>query len=220
MGSATGALAARSGEPHEGESRRARLQALVRELQRLPSGWRGEIVPPGRLRVMPAPGAAHQFAVREQLYELQSRVGWRAVRRLWWIEQQRNVRLHEDVVLIPDVCGWRLPQEAPQGEQLRPPAWVVQRFVERAPDWVCEVLSPSTELFDSTEKVRLYATGGVPWLWLLEPEVRVLKVLRLRPDGTSETVHRLEGETGERVLPPFEEPLSIGSLWWPEPPPS
>ena len=44
------------------------------------------------------------------------------------------------------------------------------------PDWVCEVLSPSTAMIDRTIKMPLYAKAGVSHLWLLDPALRTLEV--------------------------------------------
>jgi Uma2 family endonuclease len=50
---------------------------------------------------------------------------------------------------------------------------------ELAPDWVCEVVSPSSQRLDRGPKRRIYARAGVRHLWLLEPIARLLEVLRL-----------------------------------------
>lgn len=47
------------------------------------------------------------------------------------------------------------------------------------PDWVCEVLSPSTAAIDRSVKRRIYARVGVRWLWLIEPETRTLETFVL-----------------------------------------
>lgn len=64
--------------------------------------------------------------------------------------------------------GWR-------GENV--PEGLAERIgSERAPDWVLEVLSPSTEEYDRGDKRRIYATYGVDHLWLLDPRVQHLEV--------------------------------------------
>ncbi|RYZ61564.1 MAG: Uma2 family endonuclease, partial [Proteobacteria bacterium] len=45
-----------------------------------------------------------------------------------------------------------------------------------SPDWVCEVLSPSTETFDRGVKATWYASVGVAHLWFVDPEARTLEV--------------------------------------------
>lgn len=47
-----------------------------------------------------------------------------------------------------------------------------------APDWVCEVASPSTEKLDRTRKQPAYASQGIDHLWLVNPLTRTLEVYR------------------------------------------
>jgi Uma2 family endonuclease len=77
-------------------------------------------------------------------------------------------------ILVPDIAGWRhehmpiLPDAA---------------FIEIAPDWVYEVLSPSTAALDRTRKMHHYARAGVSHLWLLDPQPETLEVFRLDGGG-------------------------------------
>jgi Uma2 family endonuclease len=48
------------------------------------------------------------------------------------------------------------------------------------PDWICEVLSPSTYRLDRVKKLRIYGREGVKHAWLLHPVERTLEVLRLQ----------------------------------------
>ena len=41
-------------------------------------------------------------------------------------------------------------------------------YFDVVPDWVCEVLSPSTQSLDRTVKLPLFAEHGVPHVWLVE----------------------------------------------------
>ena len=50
-----------------------------------------------------------------------------------------------------------------------------------APDWICEVLSESTEAVDRAEKMPVYAREGVRHVWLVDPGLRTLEVFRLEP---------------------------------------
>jgi Uma2 family endonuclease len=77
--------------------------------------------------------------------------------------------LHDDV-LIPDLAGWRL-ERAP--EDLDAPR------VDIPPDWLCEVLSPSTRRFDRARKMVIYARHAIEYAWLLDPIDRTLEVKRL-----------------------------------------
>ena len=46
-----------------------------------------------------------------------------------------------------------------------------------APDWVCEILSPSTRKRDLTEKRELYFKYGVKEYWIVDPENLTIEVL-------------------------------------------
>ncbi len=48
-----------------------------------------------------------------------------------------------------------------------------------APDWLCEVLTPSTARIDRARKMPIHAREGVRHLWLLDPDPRTLEVFRL-----------------------------------------
>jgi hypothetical protein len=45
-----------------------------------------------------------------------------------------------------------------------------------APDWICEVLSPSTTALDRVKKMPLYAEIGVSHFWLVDPIHKTLEV--------------------------------------------
>jgi Uma2 family endonuclease len=55
-------------------------------------------------------------------------------------------------------------------------------FVELAPDWVCEVLSPRTQKLDRGDKMDVYAREGVGHAWLIDPEAKLLEVWRLEKE--------------------------------------
>lgn len=67
--------------------------------------------------------------------------------------------------ISPDIAGWRrdrlpvLPMDAP---------------IAIVPDWVCEILSPTTRRHDTLIKKRYYAKIGLPHHWLIDLEARTL----------------------------------------------
>jgi Uma2 family endonuclease len=73
-------------------------------------------------------------------------------------------------VFVPDLAGWRRDRmpDIPQD----------QRF-EIVPDWICEVLSPSTASKDRAVKMPLYARYGVQYVWLVDPLEKKLEVFKL-----------------------------------------
>ena len=88
-------------------------------------------------------------------------------------------------------------------------------FLTLAPDWVCEVLSPSTAALDRVRKPRIYAREGVGHLWLVDPAARTLEVLALRE---GEWVQRgaWSGDARVRAVPFDEVELELAALWLPE----
>ena len=84
----------------------------------------------------------------------------------WWILDGPELHITEHV-LVPDLAGWR-KQRMPN---LPETAWF-----EVVPDWVCEILSPSTARIDQTEKRLIYAEMGVAFCWLIDPVLQTLEV--------------------------------------------
>ena len=80
-----------------------------------------------------------------------------------------ELHLGADVV-VPDLAGWR---------RERLPALPERAYWTEAPDWFCEVLSPSTATIDRAKKLAIYARERVPHVWLVDPIVRTLEILRL-----------------------------------------
>lgn len=120
----------------------------------------------------------------------------------WWILDEPELHLGSDV-LVPDLAGWRRERmpSLPQG------AWF-----ELAPDWVCEVLSPSTARLDRVEKLPIYAAHGVRHVWLVDPNLRTLEVYENR-DGHWLLLATHEGDA-EVLAAPFDAvPLALGGLW-------
>jgi Uma2 family endonuclease len=84
-----------------------------------------------------------------------------------------------------------------------------------APDWICEVLSPSTAKVDRLQKMSLYARAGVSHLWLIDPDLRTLEVCAPQTDG-----HWLllttQGNDAQVSQPPFDSISFDLSVLWPD----
>lgn len=80
-----------------------------------------------------------------------------------------ELHLGEDV-LVPDICGWRVE---------RLPETPDTAGIDIAPDWVCEVLSPSNARHDRIVKMPVYARHGVAYAWIVDVAERTLEVFRL-----------------------------------------
>jgi Uma2 family endonuclease len=88
-----------------------------------------------------------------------------------------------------------------------------------APDWVCEVLSASTERIDRGRKLRTYAAAGVAHAWLVKPTDRTLEVFRLR-DGAWTIVGVWEDAAVVQAEPFEALELELGRLWADSAPPA
>jgi len=87
----------------------------------------------------------------------------------WRILFEPELHLGDDVA-VPDVAGWR---------RERMPALPERAYWTEAPDWLCEVLAPSTAAIDRAKKLAIYARERVAHVWLVDPVARTLEILRL-----------------------------------------
>jgi len=70
------------------------------------------------------------------------------------------------------------------------------RGTRGAPDWLVEVLSPSTAGYDQFTKVPAYERAGVREVWLVNPGLRTVSIYRLEAGRYGPpTVLELEGQT-------------------------
>ncbi len=120
----------------------------------------------------------------------------------WWIIDEPELHLGEDI-LVPDLAGW--------GRE-RMPEYPETAYVTLAPDWVCEVPSPSIRRLDLLEKRPAYAREGVGHLWLVDPADRTLEALELK---AGQWVLIGMAKDDEPVcIPPFDAiAFSLGGLW-------
>ena len=120
----------------------------------------------------------------------------------WWILVEPEVHLGAQVV-VPDLAGWR-KERLPE---LPDDAWI-----RLSPDWVCEVLSPSTAQMDRSIKLPVYAEHGVPHCWLIDPAVKTLEAYELT-NGKWTLLATLK-EDDSVQLPPFDViAFPLDALW-------
>lgn len=107
--------------------------------------------------------------------------------------------------LVPDLAGWRR-ERFPETTDDDPPDYDI------APDWVCEILSPSTEVKDRIKKMRIYRREGVRHAWLIHPIARTLEVFRLE-GGYWLQLDTFEGDEAVRAEPFEAIEISLKMLW-------
>ena len=176
--------------------------ATYEDLVKLPDQLVAEIVD-GELHAGPRPAPLH--AVTGSViggWLLQPYQTGRGGPGGWWILDEPELRLGPDV-LVPDLGGWR---------RSRMPAVPATAHFPLAPDWVCEVLSPSTASLDRAKKLRVYAREQVAHAWLVDPIARTLEVLRLE-HGRWSVVATHAGSESVRAEPFPEIELDLASFW-------
>jgi Uma2 family endonuclease len=182
----------------------AEVFSLYDQLMALPEGLTGEILN-GQLHAQPRPSGAHMGVESALQIELGGPFdrgrggpgGWRIL-----VEPEIHF-VRDREICVPDLAGWRrehlphLPRD--------------QRF-EVVPDWVCEILSPSTESKDRKIKMPIYAHYGVRFAWLIDPLKQTIEAFTLSGDAWRFLGVWKEAESA--ALPPFEAvPLDLADLW-------
>lgn len=122
--------------------------------------------------------------------------GW-----LFVVEPELHLGPH---VVVPELAGWRRDR--------LPSAAVDKAYIDVAPDWVLETVSPSTEKRDKGAKRTIYATYGVDHLWHLDPRAHSLETFK-RADK-SWTLGGTFFDSEDVCAPPFDAiTFSLGLLW-------
>lgn len=183
-------------------ARRTPHPATYADIEALPRNMVGEIVR-GVLYANPRPAARHARAATSLTGDLDGPFNrGRGGPGGWVILIEPELHLADDV-LVPDHGGWR---------RARMPEVPDTAFFTLAPDWVCEVLSPSTAKLDRAEKLPVYAREGVAHVWLLDPIAKTLEVFRL--DGATYRLVATHAEDVKVRAEPFDAiELELGALW-------
>jgi Uma2 family endonuclease len=81
-------------------------------------------------------------------------------------------------------------------------------FTRIAPDLAVEVLSPHEYATDVETKLQEYLDAGVQLVWKVNPEARLVTVLRV--DGTGNRLREDDELSGENIIPflPLSQPAS------------
>lgn len=180
----------------------ARRRATYDDLQKIPAHLVAELLN-GDLVTSPRPGPRHAQAASSLAGELYAPFHrGRGGPGGWIILNEPELHLHSDV-LVPDIAGWR---------RERMPALPDAKAFELAPDWVCEVLSPSTASTDRAVKAPIYAREKVGHVWLVDPLLQTLEVLRL--DGPGYRIASVWRGDAVVHCEPFETlELRLSDLW-------
>jgi Uma2 family endonuclease len=176
--------------------------ATYDDLVKLPDNLVAEIVG-GELHASPRPAPRHAVAETAVGMLLGNPFHFgRGGPGGWWILAEPELHFASDV-LVPDYAGWR---------RSRMPSIPEKAYFELAPDWLCEIISPSTASLDRTRKLSVYARERVPHVWLVDPLARTLEVLLLVA-GRWTIVASHAGNETIRAEPFGEVELALADLW-------
>jgi Uma2 family endonuclease len=181
-----------------------RRQALYDAYCAVPSHQRAEIID-GTLYVMSRPAPRHANATSVLGGELNGAFQrGRGGPGGWWILDEPELQLVPLEPMAPDLAGWRVA---------RMPTLPDTAYFSLAPDWICEVLSKSTESVDRDKKLPIYAAHGVPHVWLIDPIAKTLEVHSLDDDHRWRDVRVYEGDMRVHAQPFDAIELDLGALW-------
>ncbi len=151
-------------------SRSPKRTATYADVEAAPEHLVAEIID-GELMTHPRPSPRHNAAAGALSAELggpfQKGIGGPGG---WIFFVETEIKLG-DHLLVPDVAGWKRERLSGYPER---------NYFTVPPDWVCEILSGSTERRDRTVKMRIYAEAGIPHMWLLDPRLQILETFELR----------------------------------------
>jgi Uma2 family endonuclease len=150
----------------------------------------------GARRSLPLSSIAHQTVVGELARQLGNALLGTHCRALAAVPVQ--LPADQDPVIAPDLVV------------VNDPAKIGTQSIRGAPDWVIEVLSPSTASFDLIEKRAAYEKAGVRELWLVDILGGV--VMRFAHNGTNfagAIYHHAEGVLTSTALPELQLELEF-----------
>jgi Uma2 family endonuclease len=181
----------------------SRRRATYQDVLDAPADKIAEVIN-GELRLSPQPRLGHQSVSSNLGVELGAPFGrGRGGPGGWIFLDEPELHLGEDI-LVPDIAGWR--------RERLPSLDGDAGYLTLAPDWLCEVLSPSTETMDRADKLPIYAAHGVGHVWLINPRQRTLEVLRLH-EGKWLTLAVHRDDQRVRVEPFDAIEIDLAMLW-------
>jgi Uma2 family endonuclease len=177
--------------------------ATYDDLLALPDNVIGELIS-GQLVTSPRPSGGHAWASSMLNGSLVPRFGFGDDDGPggWAILFEPELHLGVDV-FVPDLAGWR---------RERMPRVPKEATIELAPDWICEILSPSTARTDRVVKMPAYAEHGVPHLWLIDPIAETLEVYQLE-SARWVLLGSHGGDSVVRAVPFDAMELRLDRLW-------
>jgi len=175
--------------------------ATYEDLCRVPDHLVAEILD-GHLYASPHPALPHVRATSVLLARLGAAFDLGDEPGGWIMLFAPELHFGNDV-LVPDIAAWR---------RERLPSVPNVAYLTLAPDWICEVVSPATEIIDRGQKLRIYTREGVRFAWLVDPLRESLEVLALET-GSLQQVEGHHGSVLVRARPFDAIEIELSALW-------
>lgn len=148
--------------------------STIEDIYHLPDGQRAELID-GELYLMATPSRLHQRLVMELSFRIRDYIG-RNIGDCEVYPSPFAVYLNGDgsIYLEPDIsviCDKnKLTEEGCKG----------------APDWIAEIVSPSSRPMDYNKKLFKYRTAGVREYWIVDPVKQQITVYNFEHDTFEE----------------------------------
>ena len=146
----------------------------IDDIYNLPDGQRAELID-GELYMMAAPDTKHQRLVMELSFRIRDFIGRKKGScEVFPAPFAVFLNADDDIYLEPDIsviCDRdKLTDEGCKG----------------APDWITEVVSPSSRPIDYNKKLFKYRTAGVREYWIVDPEKNRIMLYDFDNDSVAE----------------------------------
>ena len=182
----------------------AKKKATYEDLHSLPENMVGEIID-GELIASPRPAPKHARAASKLGGYLDGPfdTGSGGGPGGWFILIEPELKLGAQV-MVPDITGWK------KERLLHPPEG---NSITVAPDWICEIISPSTVRTDRIKKMPRYAEHQVKHAWLIDPIAKTLEVFKLDQGGWK--LFATHSDTDQVRVEPFDSiEIDLSYLCW------
>lgn len=177
-------------------------EATYDDILDLPDTIVGEVLN-GQLETHPRPAPVHALAASSIGGELVSPFQkGRGGPGGWWIIDEPECHIEAEI-FVPDLAGWRKLKLA----NLPETAWF-----DSTPDWVCEIISPTSIRRDRVTKMAIYARLGIGFYWLIDPLAQILEAYQLK--NKHWVLLKSYADAEEVAIAPFAEySFSLANLW-------
>lgn len=163
----------------------------VEDIEALPEGKRAELID-GVIYDMASPSATHQRLLGEFFYQIRDYIR----------------RSGGDCEVFPAPFAVYLNKDAynyvePDISVICDPSKIDEKGCHGAPDWVIEIVSPSSRTMDFLRKLLKYQEAGVREYWIADPEKERVVVYRLKEEEELVEEYSFEDEIPVRIYEDF-----------------